>query len=41
MLEFYPEDVGITSLQDVDTTSHDIRETIRNFMAMKFSGVAS
>jgi hypothetical protein len=41
MLEFYPEDVGITFLRNADTTSQDIQETIRNFMAMKFSGVAS
>ena len=40
MMEFYPEDVGTTSLRIADITSQDIWETIRNFMAMKFSGVA-
>jgi len=40
MLEFYPEDVGTTSLRNADTTSQDIRVTIRTYMATKFSGVA-
>jgi len=41
VLEFYPEDVGITSLRNADTTSQDIQVKIWNFMAMKFLGVAN